>query len=84
MIDNEVRIELFQSLTEPIMLAGVPRAFAIMNATMATVISMPLQLWYIGIPLGIIVHGVAAYLCKRDPYFFQILVRHLKQPSYWT
>ncbi len=84
MSEPGIDIDLFQSLTQPILLAGVPRPFAIMNATIAAVISMPLQLYYIGIPLGIIVHGVAAWLTKRDPYFFSTLVRHMKQPSYWN
>jgi Type IV secretory pathway, TrbD component len=82
--NSGIEIELFQSLTQPVLLAGVPRPLAIMNATIAAVISMPLQLFYIGIPLGLLVHAVAAWLTKRDPYFFAALIRHMKQPSYWN
>jgi type IV secretion system protein VirB3 len=76
-------IDLFTSLTQPIHFGGVPRGFAIINATLAAVISLPLGLPILGIPLGIAAHAIAAWMTKRDPYFFDVLLRHLRQPPYW-
>lgn len=83
MDESGLQIDLFQSLTQPILLGGVPRGFAIFNCTLAAVISLPLQLPEFGIPLLIITHSIAAWFIKKDPYFFAVLGRHVKQPSYW-
>lgn len=67
--------------TERIFIGGVPRSIAICNATVAAAITLPLGIWYVGIPLGIIVHMIARYLCKRDPFFFENLRRHIRHPA---
>ena len=83
-MDDETEIPLFQSLTQPILLGGVPRTFAILNGLVACVLSIPLELFYVGIPLAIIIHAVAAWMTKRDPHFFEILARHLRLSHYWN
>ncbi len=76
-------IDLFTSLTQPIMFGGVPRGFAIANGTITAVIALPLGLPLLGVPLGLAAHAVAAWMTRRDPHFFEILLRHVRQPSYW-
>jgi type IV secretion system protein VirB3 len=76
-------IDLFTSLTQPIMFGGVPRTFAILNGTLAAIICLPLGLPILGLPLGLAAHAVAAWMTRRDPYFFEILMRHLRQEPYW-
>lgn len=76
-------IDLFTSLTQPILFGGVPRTFAILNGTMTAIIALPLGLPVLGVPLGLIAHTVAAWMTRRDPYFFEILLRHLRQETYW-
>lgn len=76
-------IDLFTSLTQPILFGGVPRSFAILNCALAAIISLPLGVPLLGIPFGLFAHAVAAWMTKRDPYFFEILMRHLRQESYW-
>ena len=83
-MENETEIPLFQSLTQPILLGGVPRTFAILNGVLAAVISIPLGLFYVGIPLAISLHAFAAWMTKRDPYFFEVLIRHLRLSHYWN
>ncbi len=75
-------IPLHVSLTQPVLLSGVPRSFMIMNATAAAAITLGLHVWWIGIPLGVVAHGIAYYMTRRDPYFFEALRRHIKHPSY--
>jgi len=50
---------------------------------MTVLISLPLSLPWLGIPFGIAAHSTAVFLTKRDPYFFEILLRHLRQRPYW-
>ena len=76
-------IDLFTSLTQPIFFGGVPRTFAILNGTITAIICLPLGLPILGLPFGLGVHAVAAWMTRRDPYFFEILMRHLRQESYW-
>ena len=77
------QIELFTALTQPILLGGAPRMFAILNGVMTVLISLPLSLPLLGIPLGIAAHSLAVFLTKRDSYFFEILLRHMRQRPYW-
>ena len=76
-------IDLFTSLTQPILFGGVPRTFAILNGTMTAIISLPLGLPLLGLPIGLCAHALAAWMTKRDSYFFEILMRHLRQEPYW-
>ena len=76
-------IDLFTSLTQPILFGGVPRAFAILNGTMTAIIALPLGLPFVGVPIGLGAHAVAAWMTRHDPYFFEILLRHLRQEPYW-
>lgn len=41
-----------RALTEPILLAGAPRAVAIINGTLSAAIGLGLRLWIAGIVLG--------------------------------
>lgn len=71
------------SVAEPITLAGVPRMVAVLNGTLTAVMSVGLQVPWIGIPLGLLVHSGCYWLTKRDPYFFDLLKRHVRQRPYW-
>jgi type IV secretory pathway TrbD component len=77
------QIDLFTALTQPILLGGAPRTFAILNGTATVLVCLPLGLPWIGLPFGIASHAMAVYLTKRDPHFFEILLRHLRQRHYW-
>ena len=45
-------VVLHRSLTEPILLAGAPRSFAILNGTLAASIGLGLRLWFAGLLSG--------------------------------
>ena len=75
-------IGFHNSLSEPITIAGVPRMIAILNGTLTAVISLGLQVPWLGLPLGFVVHSVAFWLTKQDPYFFDNLRRHLRHRPY--
>ena len=76
------RIPVHRSLTQPIMMAGAPRAATILNGTLASALGLGLQLW----PVGLLIWGLSQTACvfaaKRDAIFLDVLRRHLRQKSY--
>ena len=76
------RIPLRTSLTRPILMGGVPRAFAILNATVGAAIGFGLQQPFIAFPLWALLQGAAAWAAARDPWFLDTWPRHLAKPSY--
>jgi type IV secretory pathway TrbD component len=75
-------ISFHGALAEPITIAGVPRTAAILIGTLTAILALGLQTPLIGVPLGLLLYGVAFWLTKRDPYVFDILRRHLRQRAY--
>jgi type IV secretion system protein VirB3 len=75
-------VPLHRSLTEPILLAGAPRAIAIVNGTVAAALGLGLRLWLAGLLLWIVGHSLAVFAAKRDPDFADVLVRHLRQKGW--
>ncbi len=76
------RSKIFQSLTMPILLAGVPRQFAILNGTLCAALVFAMQNLYI-IPICLILHLIAVALTKKDAHFFTVMIRHLRQKTYY-
>ena len=75
-------VPLYRSLTEPVLLAGAPRAVAVVNGTIAAALGLGLQLWVAGLILFVLGHSIAVFAAKRDPAFVEVLLRHLRQRSY--
>ena len=69
-----------RALTEPILLAGAPRAFAILNGTISAAIGLGLRLWIAGLLLWVIGHLAAVWAAKRDPSFVEVVRRHVRYP----
>lgn len=77
-------IPLHRSLTQTILLAGAPRAVAILNGTIAAALGLGLRLWIAGIVFGLLGHAIAAYAAKRDPNFVEVIGRHLQQKAHYS
>lgn len=73
---------LHRSLTEPILLAGAPRAVAILNGTLSAAIGLGLRLWIAGLVLWGIGHMAAVWAAKRDPSFVEVVRRHVRYPQH--
>jgi type IV secretion system protein VirB3 len=69
-----------RALTEPILLAGAPRAVAILNGTLSAAIGLGLRLWVAGLVLWAIGHMAAVWAAKRDPSFVEVVRRHVRYP----
>ena len=73
-------IPLHRSLTEVILLGGVPRTPAILLWTTSAAIGFGLQqIWVL--PFAILMHIVLVALTRRDPFFFEVFIRALKSPK---
>lgn len=75
-------VPLHRSLTEPILLAGAPRAVAIVNGTLAAALGIGLQVWLLGILFWVVGHTLAVWGAKSDPQFMDVFARHLKHRAY--
>jgi type IV secretory pathway TrbD component len=73
---------LHRSLTEPILVAGAPRAVAILNGTLSAAIGLGLRLWIAGLVLWGIGHVAAVWAAKRDPSFVEVVRRHVRYPQH--
>lgn len=76
------RITLHNSLTTPIFLGGAPRKFAILNWTVGAALVLGLRAVYLA-PFFIIFHMVAIFFAKKDPDFFEVVLRSLKQKKFY-
>ena len=75
-------ITIHRSLTEPILLAGVPRSFCIMNMTIAFAIVLGLHVFSF-LPINFVAHFLAVILVKKDRDIFNILTRSFKYKRYY-
>ena len=70
------------ALAEPVMLAGMPREYAILVGTIAVVIGLALRLWWLGILWWAMATAVGLYAARTDKRFFEVLRRHLAKPGH--
>jgi type IV secretion system protein VirB3 len=72
-----------RALTEPILLAGAPRAVAILNGTVSAAIGLGLRLWIAGLVLWALGHMAAIWAAKRDALFVEVVRRHVRYPVHF-
>ena len=77
-------ITLHRALTEPILLAGAPRSFAILNGTLAASIGLGLRLWLAGLIVWLAGHTLAVWVTRKDPAFLTVLSRHARHKGALT
>ena len=77
---EEFVIPVRQALIRPVLLAGVPRSFAVVNFTLAAALGLGAHQVLVAVPLALVLHGVAFGLTKSDPLWLDVLLRHLRGP----
>lgn len=70
-----------RALTEPVLLAGAPRAIALVNGTLAAALGIGLRLWLLGLALWAVGHGLAVWAARYDPLIFEVGRRHVRIPA---
>jgi type IV secretion system protein VirB3 len=75
-------VPIHRSLIEPILIAGLPRAVALVlwTTTAALVMGMR-QIWFLALALAI--HVPLGILTKKDPYFLLLFFPALRAPEKW-
>ena len=71
-----------QALAEPVMLAGMPREYAILMGTIAVVLGLALRIWWLGLLWWSAAHALELFAARADKRVFQVLRRHLALPSH--
>jgi len=65
-----------------VMLAGMPRDYAILMGTLALILGLGLRLWWLGLLWWAAAHAVGLYVARHDKRFFDVLRRHLGRPGH--
>lgn len=71
-----------RALTQPMLLAGAPRAIALVNGTLAAALGLGLRLWIVGLVVWLAGHGLAVWAACHDPQIFEVGRRHVRLPAY--
>ena len=71
-----------QSLTEPVLLAGMPRDYAILMGAVALVLGLALRIWWLGLLWWALAHAVGLAAARSDKRCFDVLRRHLARPGH--
>lgn len=71
-----------RALIEPMLLAGAPRAIALVNGTLAAALGVGLRLWAAGLAVWLVGHGLAVWAARSDPQIFDVGRRHVRIPAY--
>jgi type IV secretory pathway TrbD component len=66
---------LHRSLTEPMLIAGVPPRIAIGLGTVTGILVLAWH-FYALVPVILIAHLAAATICRRDPHAFDIIFQN--------
>lgn len=69
-----------QALTQPILMGGAPRSYAILNGTLAAIVAFAGAI-VPGIILGIAGHVLGVFLARRDPDVIEVLKRAMRNPN---
>jgi type IV secretory pathway TrbD component len=63
------------------LLAGAPRAIALVNGTLAAALGLGLRLWLVGLGVWLTGHGLAVWAARHDPLIFDVGLRHVRLPA---
>jgi type IV secretion system protein TrbD len=69
-----------RSLTEPVLTAGVPRNVAIVLGMSGALFCVAWHIWAFA-PLVVLAYLVAVFICRRDPYIFDIVLQNRGQKN---
>ncbi|KAK0332664.1 hypothetical protein LTR94_023985 [Friedmanniomyces endolithicus] len=71
-----------QALSAPVLMAGMPREYAIAMGTIALVLGLALRIWWLGLLWWALAHVIGLWAARSDPRFFDVLRRHLALPGH--
>lgn len=75
-------VPVAQGLSEPVLLAGMPRDYAILMGTVALVLGLALRIWWLGLLWWAVAHALGLHAARADKRVFDVLRRHLARPGH--
>jgi type IV secretion system protein TrbD len=69
-----------QALTQPLLMGGAPRPYAILNGTLAAIVAFAGALLP-GVLLGIAGHVLGVFLARRDAQAVEVMSRAMRIPT---
>lgn len=75
-------LPVFRALTEKMLIFGIPRNLAILNATLGIAFVLVLSNIYM-IFINLFIHVACVQATKKDPEFFDCLQRHVAKEDYY-
>jgi type IV secretion system protein VirB3 len=75
-------VPVHRSLTTPLLMAGAPRALAMLNGTLTAALGLGLHC-LAALPLGLVFHLAAVLAARHDPQYFDVLRAHLPRKAYY-
>ena len=76
-------LPFYRGLTEKALVLGVPKSVIAVNMLVAVLFILDFHFFYI-IPLNILIHFGAIYVCKGDAQFFECLKYYISKKNYYT
>ena len=70
-----------QALTQPLLVGGAPRSYAILNGTLAAIVAFAGALLP-GLILGLAGHVLGVFLARRDPDAVEAISRAMRIPTH--
>lgn len=70
------------ALAEPVLLAGMPREYAVLMGTIALLLGLALRLPWLGLLWWAAAHAVGLWAARSDKRFFDVTRRHLRLPGH--
>ncbi len=80
--DRGTPIVIHHSLSNEIMIAGVPRDYAFVNAALGGILGFSGGAYYI-LPIFFITHYILAYLHREDPQYWDCMVKHYNTKDFY-
>ena len=77
-LDPGLEVPLHRSLKQPILIAGLPRNLGLLLWTTTAAFALGLHQLLV-LPLALVFHLVFAAMARRDPFFFDVIVRAVGQ-----
>jgi type IV secretion system protein TrbD len=71
-----------QALAEPVLMAGMPRDYAVLMGTIALMLGLALRLLWLGLIWWAAAHAVGLWATRSDRRFFDVARRHLAKPGH--
>ena len=77
-----MKVRTYRGLTDRITIGGIPKNIFILLLTISAACFFSLESIYVAI-IGLVLYLLLFLLYKVDPFFLEILIKHINQPDHF-